>query len=83
MYSVKKKKENFLRLIIKLKGKINLQDNQGNTALHLAVYNQQIKYVYLLLIKGANFKIKNKENFSAFEISKIFKNKRIKGLFVF
>ena len=83
MYAVKYKREIFIRLIIKLKGDINLKDKEGNTALHLAVYNQDVKNAYILLIKGANFEIKNDKGYSPFDLSKIIKNKRIKELFVF
>lgn len=38
---------------------VNIQDNQGNTALHYAIKLQKVDFVNELLIKGANFRIKN------------------------
>lgn len=69
----------------KLKNKVNLnlKDYEGKTALHYAVLNEDVFMVYKLLVKGADFKIKNKKNLNAFEISKKIKNKFIRKLFVF
>lgn len=51
-----------LSLLIALKVQINVQDNFGETPLHLAVQKNKEKEARLLLLKGADKTISNREN---------------------
>jgi len=49
-------------------GDINTQDNSGNTALHLACYRFNINMISHLLCMQIDTKLKNKGNYTAFDI---------------
>lgn len=49
---------------------INQKDNQGNTALHYAVFTKNYEKMKLLVQKGANPKIKNEEGITPLDLAK-------------
>jgi len=49
---------------------VNLQDLDGNTALHIATLNNNIDVVKLLLENGADKEIKNKNEKTALDFAK-------------
>ena len=53
--------EEMLAHLSKYKGKFDIQDDKGNTALHYAVQNEAVWYVRALLELGADLNLKNKE----------------------
>ena len=55
----------FIMVIIKLKSNLNLQDLEGNTALHHAVIENKARIAYVLLIHGAKKNIKNNKGLTA------------------
>ncbi len=48
-------------LLLEHKCKVTLQDNQGNTPLHMAISNEHVTIVPLLVAKGAKLDVKNNE----------------------
>ena len=62
---------------------LNLKDEEGKTALHHSVLNEDVFMIYKLLIKGADFFVKDNEGFSSYELSLLSQNRYIKNLFVF
>lgn len=63
-------KDNLVQQVLKAQPKLlNSQDIDGNTALHIAVQNRNLKMVELLLSKKADFNIPNRKGRSALEIA--------------
>jgi len=58
---------------LRKKAKIDHQNSEGNTALHLAAKNAAPDVVVTLLSAGADFKITNKEHKTALQVSAEFK----------
>lgn len=59
---------------------INMQDEQGNTALHHAVEGNQADMIRALISRGANPKIKNNKKWNPKKLAKKTKKKHLKAL---
>lgn len=60
MISVLNWNEDFIRHLMNQPGTdLNIKNNEGDTALHIAVREQSLKSIYVLLIKGFPRKIEN------------------------
>lgn len=71
-----------MRYLCRLPHKLNLQDEDGNTALHHACKKDKPRIVYNLLLMDADKDIKNTDNLTAYEIAKLNQNLTIMNLFV-
>lgn len=58
-----------IETLLDLGADINIQDNEKNTVLHLAVYSSDTNMIKKLLIRGANKYLKNDNNLTAFEMA--------------
>jgi ankyrin repeat protein len=61
---------NYLTFLIEAGAKIDLQDNDGNTALHYAVYNASVRDTAILLEHKANPNIQNNVGNTPLDIAK-------------
>ena len=60
MISVLNWNENFIRFLMNLNNiNYNLRNNEGDTALHIAIKEKSLKTIYVLLIKGYPRKVLN------------------------
>ena len=62
MFTCSSNHHTMCRLLLKYKPNLDMQDNQGNTALHHAAMSGEIECAELLLKAGASSKIINKES---------------------
>ena len=58
-----------LEVLLDLGADINIQDNEGNTGLHLAVYSSDSRMIKKLLIRGANKHLTNYNDNTAYEMA--------------
>ena len=72
MESINKGYIYLLSMFIKYGGDVNIKNpNDGNTALHYAIMNENLEAIYILLGKGhCDFSIKNNKNETAFDLGK-------------
>jgi ankyrin repeat protein len=56
-----------VKMLIKAKSDINLQDEEGDTPLHLAYKKNNPEIIKLLLESGANPELQNKNNLTPIE----------------
>ncbi len=83
IYTVKYNSKSCFEFLLRLRNiDLNAQDEEGNTALHLTVLNEEIFMVYKLLMKGARYNLKNKKGSNSYELSLKIENQFIKKLFV-
>ena len=62
--------EEFLNILIdRFHHKIDKQDYQGNTALHYACWNRNMKLIKILIEKGASVNVKNNEGYTPLHVS--------------
>ena len=59
IYAVNKGNINVIRKLIALGYPLNLRDDYGNTAIHIAVMRQRLDILTELIIGGANFNLVN------------------------
>ena len=59
-----------VELLLKSGANVNTKDSLGNTPLHLAVKENNILMVILLIEKGANIKLKNRDHEKPIDIAK-------------
>lgn len=71
-----------MRYLCRLPQNLNLQDEDGNTALHHACKKDRPRMVYNLLLKDADRSIVNSDNLTAYKIAKLNQNATILNLFV-
>lgn len=71
-----------MRYLCRVKQNLSIQDQDGNTALHHACKKDRPRMVYNLLIVDSDRTIKNKENMTPYDISKLNENLTIMNLFV-
>lgn len=78
------RKLNNLRILICVPNKhcsnMNAKDNNGNTALHLAIKTGSTNCAVMLLQNGCDYEIKNAKGFTAKELAKDHENKEILAL---
>ena len=75
-------RNDFYSQLLKTDININQQDDSGNTALHYAVRNINIPFIYNLIINGANPYIENNEGETALKIAEgIENNNALKAIY--
>ena len=70
-----------LRLLIKHRANLDLQDNLGWSALMIACQNGHVEVCSMLLDKDANLSLRNMEGLTAFDIATSSKNRDLFSLF--
>jgi len=64
--------------LVKKGAKLDIQDKEGSTALHIAIVNKQMKIVKNLVANGANKEIKDKKGKNALDYAKVSWSQAIK-----
>ena len=64
-------------MLLNAGAEIDITDIAGWTPLHVASHFQRHDVIKVLLFKGANSSIKNRENLTAKELARDFKTKKI------
>lgn len=70
-----------MRYLCRLPQDLNVQDVDGDTALHHACKIDRARMVYNLLIMNADRNIRNRENMTPFEIAMLNQNSTVINLF--
>ena len=60
------------KYLLSLNVNVNIQNDNGETPLMKAIHNQNVKTMILLVEKGADFHLKDKEGNTVFEIEEIY-----------
>lgn len=69
--------DELVRMLIEDGISLNEYDDNGNSPLHLAIFNHQNNYAGLLISKGADLNLKNKLDLSPLHIASMLDNRRI------
>ena len=69
--------DELVRMLIEDGISLNEFDDNGNSPLHLAIFNHQNNYAGLLISKGADLNLKNKLDLSPLHIASMLDNRRI------
>ena len=70
LYCIKYLSLKTMKLLVKNKCNINMKDNEGNTAFHYAVMNENTKLIVYLLEHGVKLNIRNNKRKSPIDIAK-------------